>query len=392
MKKQKIFTKSFIFLFISNFLVFIGFEMLLPILPAYLLSMNASSIQVGLMTTLFTLGAVLFRPFIGYYLIDNQRKSLAIIASAALMIITMLYPFLNIIWLLLLLRLFHGAAWGVSTTANSTMVVDLISNTRLGEGIGYFSISTTVGAIIAPSVGILIYDSFSFNILIWSSVVLSLLAVIALYFVYSPTPVKHEKQSFQFFEAIFEKDVWFPALLTVITTLGFGAIITFLVLFGKQKGLDHIFLFFLINATVSTLLRPFTGKWYDKKGPWSIIIVSAILGFLSLVLLSYTTNNLYLIIAAILFGAGYGTVMPCLQTWTVQKVSEEKSGAANATFLSSFDIGVGVSAFILGILAEWISLEMIFRIVSLSFIFVAVLVYKDFSNEKKRSKKYIKLI
>jgi predicted MFS family arabinose efflux permease len=65
------------------------------------------------------------------------------------------------------------------------MVVDFIPKTRLGEGIGYFSISTTVGAIVAPSIGILIYDSFSFDILIWSSAVLSLLAVLALQFVYS---------------------------------------------------------------------------------------------------------------------------------------------------------------------------------------------------------------
>ncbi|MEK4092009.1 MFS transporter [Viridibacillus sp. FSL H8-0110] len=384
MKNQRIFSKPFIFLFISNFLVFIGFDMLLPILPAYLLSINATSIQVGLVTTLFTIGAVLIRPFVGYYLIDNQRKSLAIGASAALMIITMLYPFLNFVWLFLLLRIFHGAAWGVSTTANSTMVVDLIPKSRLGEGMGYFSISTTVGAIISPSIGILIYESFSFDVLIWSSVVLSLLAVIALQFVKaSPTTVMREKQPFRFLDMIFEKEVWFPALLTVITTLGFGAVITFLVLFGKQKGIDHIFLFFLINATVATLIRPFTGKWYDKKGPWSIIIVSAMLGFLSLVMLSYASNDIGLIIAAILFGAGYGTVMPCLQTWTVQKVSEEKSGAANVTFFSSFDVGVGVSAFVLGILAEWISLEMIFRIVSLSFIVVAVLVYKDYLNEKK---------
>ncbi|MFS0890404.1 MFS transporter [Peribacillus frigoritolerans] len=389
MKNQRIFNKSFLFLFISNFLVFIGFEMMLPILPAYLLSMNASSIQVGLVTSLFTIGAVLIRPFVGYYLMDSQRKSLAICASAALMVITILYPFLNMIWLLLLLRLFHGAAWGVSTTANSTMVVDFIPKTRLGEGIGYFSISTTVGAIVAPSIGILIYDSFSYDILIWSSAVLSFLAVLALQFVYSPTIVKREKKPFRFLDMIFEKDVWFQALLTVITTLGFGAIITFLVLFGKQREVDHIFLFFLINATVSTLLRPFTGKWYDKKGPWSIIIMAAGLGFFSLVILSYTTNESQLIVAAILFGAGYGTVMPCLQTWTVQKVSEEKRGAANATFFSSFDVGVGVSAFVLGILAEWISLEMIYRLVSLSFIVVAVLVYKDYINEKIRHNKSI---
>ncbi|AVK85447.1 MFS transporter [Lysinibacillus sp. B2A1] len=383
MKKQKIFTSSFLFLFISNFLIFIGFEMLLPILPAYLLSLNASSIQVGLVTTIFTIGAILIRPFVGYYLIDNKGKHLAIGACVTLLIITMLYPFLNIIWIFLLLRFFHGAAWGVSTTANSTMVVDLIPKARLGEGIGYFSISTTVGAIIAPSIGILLYNAFSFQILIYSSVILSLLAIVGLQFVHSSTPVKYEKRPFRFVEAIFEKEVRFQALLTVITTLGFGAIITFLVLYGEQKGIKHIFLFFLINAIVSTLLRPFTGKWFDRNGPWSIIIVSAILGFLSLVVLSYTTNDLSLIIAAILFGAGYGTIMPCLQTWTVQKVDEAKSGAANATFLSSFDVGVGISAFVLGILAEWISLEMIFRLVSLSFIIVGILVYADFINKKK---------
>ncbi|ARF69003.1 MFS transporter [Paenibacillus larvae subsp. pulvifaciens] len=386
MNNQKIFNKSFLFLLISNFSIFIGFEMLLPILPAYLLSLNASSIQVGLVTTLFTIGAVLIRPLVGYYLIDNQRKTLAIGASAVIMIITLVYPFLNILWLFLLSRFFHGIAWGVSTTANGTIAVDLIPKKRLGEGMGYFSISTTVGSIIAPSLGIFIYDSFSFDILIWSSVILSLTAIIALQFMHSPAPVKRQKQPFQFFNMIFEKDAWFPALLSVITTFAYGAIVTFLVLFGKQKGLEHVFLFFLINAVVSTLLRPFTGRWYDKKGPWSIIIVTAMLGFLSLIMLSYATNDLHLIIAAILFGAGYGTVSPCLQTWAVQRVSEEKSAAANATFYSSFDVGVGVSAFVLGILAEWISLEMVFRIVSLSFIVVAVLVYKDYLNEKKRYK------
>ncbi|HDR7356216.1 TPA: MFS transporter [Bacillus wiedmannii] len=384
MENQKILNQSFVCLFLSNLFVFIGFEMILPILPAYLTEMNASSIQVGLVTTLFTIGAVLIRPLIGYYLIDNKRKNLAIGASIALMLITCAYPFFNIVGIFLIVRIFHGVAWGVSTTANSTLAVDLIPNKRLGEGLGYFSVSTTVGAIIAPSIGIFIYNSFSFEALIWTSVTLSLLAVIMLQFVNTSIPIKRAKQPFRFWDMIFEKEVWFQALLAVITTIGFGAILTFLVLFGKEQGLNHIFLFFLINATVATLIRPFTGKWYDNKGPWSIIIVSAILGFLSLIVLSYAESDVYLIIAAILFGAGYGTVMPCLQTWAVQKVSEEKSGAANATFFSSFDVGVGISAFVLGFLAKWISLNMIFRIVSISFILVAVLVYKDYLREKKK--------
>ncbi|EJQ43620.1 hypothetical protein IEQ_04948 [Bacillus cereus BAG6X1-2] len=149
------------------------------------------------------------------------------------------------------------------------------------------------------------------------AIFISLIAIIMLQFVDVSITIKREKQPFRFWDMTFGKEVWFQALLAVITTIGFGAILTFLVLFGKQQRLNHIFLFFLINATVATLIRPFTGKWYDSKGPWSIIIVSAILGFLSLIVLSYAESDVYLIIEAILFGAGYGTVMPYLQTWAV---------------------------------------------------------------------------
>ncbi len=383
MSHQKIFSKSFVLLFFSNFFVFIGFEMLLPILPAYLVSMHATSIQVGLVTALFSVGAVIIRPYIGYYLIDNKRKTLAISAGTALLLVTLIYPFMGSVWLFLLFRFFHGIAWGVSTTVNSTIAVDLIPKKRLGEGMGYFSVSTTIGAIIAPSVGIFIYNAFSFDLLIWTSVLLSFLAVAALLFMHSPAPAKTEKTPFHFGKMIFEKDVWFPALLMVITTIPFGAVVTFLVLFGEQKDLEHIFLFFLVNAVVSTLIRPFTGKWYDKNGPWSVIIVSSILGFSSMIILSYANNTALLIIAAILFGAGYGTITPSLQTWAVQKVSAEKSGAANATFFSSFDIGVGASALLLGILANWIDLAVIFRVASICFIAVALLVLKDYIKEKQ---------
>lgn len=111
MNKQTIFTSAFLLLFMSNFLTFIGFEMLLPILPAYLMSLHASPFQVGLVTTVFTIGAIIIRPFVGYYLVDNNRKGLAMGAGITLMIITIIYPFMNTIWLILLLRFFHGATW-----------------------------------------------------------------------------------------------------------------------------------------------------------------------------------------------------------------------------------------------------------------------------------------
>ncbi|MFJ7953745.1 MFS transporter [Lysinibacillus sp. NPDC096418] len=383
MNKDNLFSKSFFLLFVSNFFIFIGFEMIIPILPAHLASLGASTLQIGLVTSLFTLGAVIIRPFVGYYLINGQRKILALFASSALLIITLFYPIVSYVWIFLLFRFLHGLVWGVSTTTNSTLVVDVIPKNRLGEGMGYFSISTTVGAIIAPSMGILLYDAFSFDVLVWSAALLTLLAILSLKFVYTSAPAKRIRPPFQFGAMIFEKEIWFIALLGIITSFSFGSILTFLVLFGQEMDLDQIFLFFLVNAVVSTILRPFTGKWYDKNGPWSIIIISSFMGFLSLIILSYANNHILLIISAILFGAGYGTIMPCLQTWAVQKVSTEKVGSANGTFFSSFDIGVGSSALLLGFLANWFSLSMIYRLVSISFLIVAILVFYDFKKTDK---------
>lgn len=386
MNKDNIFSKSFLLLFISNFFIFIGFEMIIPILPAHLASLEASTLQIGLVTSLFTLGAVIIRPFVGYYLMNGQRKMLALFASFALLIITLVYPIVSYVWVFLLFRFLHGLAWGISTTTNSTLVVDVIPKNRLGEGMGYFSISTTVGAIIAPTMGILLYDAFSFDVLVWSSALLTLLAIFSLKFAYTPAPAKNNRPPFKFWAMIFEKEIWFIALLGVITSFSFGSILTFLVLFGQEMNLDQIFLFFLVNAIVSTVLRPFTGKWYDKNGPWSIIIIASFMGFLSLIILSYATSHILLIISAILFGAGYGTIMPSLQTWAVQKVSNEKVGSANGTFFSSFDIGVGSSALLLGFLANWLSLSMIYRLVSISFLIVAILVFCDFKKTNKTSR------
>ena len=78
--------------------------------------------------------------------------------------------------------------------------------------------------------------------------------------------------------------------------------------------------------------------------------------------------------------------MPSLQTWAVQKVSNEKVGSANGTFFSSFDIGVGSSALLLGFLANWLSLSMIYRLVSISFLIVAILVFCDFKKTNKTSR------
>ena len=383
MYSNKIFNKSFVLLFLSNFAVFIGFEMLLPVMPAYLSTMHASTIEIGLVTSLFTIGSIFIRPWVGHLLLTRNKKYIAIAITLGLLGVTLLYPVLSVIWMLLVLRFFHGIFWGASTTVNNTMAVDYLPKHKLGEGIGYFSISTTVGAIIAQSLGIFIYDQFNFSVVIITAGILNAVACFCLL----PTEkvqLQHNKGvKFQYWKSIFLKDIMFQSVLAILTTVSFGAIVTFLLIYGEEKHIQNIFLFFIANAIMSTVLRPITGKWYDKHGPWLIIIASCILGFLSMVILALTTDVWMLLLAAVLFGAGYGTIMPCIQTWAVQSVPTHKTSLANASFFSSFDIGFGVSALTLSLLAQWFSLETVFVLAGTTFLIVGIMVWTDYMKKVK---------
>ncbi|WP_342745689.1 MFS transporter [Sediminibacillus massiliensis] len=380
--KEQLWTRPFIFLVLANLFTFMSFQMLLPNLPPYIESIGGSNIQIGLVTTMFSISAILIRPFIGHILLSQKRKPLVIAGSIALLAMTVLYPLTQIVVLLLVLRFFHGAAWGWSTTVNGTAAVDIVPRKRVGEGMGYFGLSITIGMIMAPSVGIYVYQHYTFNLLIWISIILGVVALILFMLTDFQTPesVKENrlnKQKFSFFGSLIEKKSIYPALVTFFATFGYGAIVTYLVIFGEERGLAGTFLFYLFNAGFATASRPITGKLFDRKGPWILIMACTILAFIAMWILSLATTNWHLIISGSLFGIGYGSMLPALQAWIISKTDPERSGIANGMFYSCIDFGIGLSAVVLGSIHAFVSTAVLFQISSFLFLVVLGLTYID---------------
>lgn len=62
-----------------------------------------------------------------------------------------------------------------------------------------------------------------------------------------------------------------------------------------------------------------------------------------------------LLIAAVCYAIGYGSVQPTLNTLVIASAPSNKRGAANSTFFSALDLGIGSGALIWGLLAPIIS-------------------------------------
>jgi len=393
MQKEKLWTKSYIMLILGNLFTFMSFQMLIPTLPPYIKSIGGSVFEVGMITALFSLGAVFIRPFIGFLLAFKARKMLVFVGACALLLITFLYPLTNIIIILLAFRMLHGIAWGWSTTANGTAAVDLIPNSRLGEGTGYYGLSITLGMIIAPSLGLILYDRASFETLIYVSAFLGVIALLLLSLVTYQMPesvakANRNEMKFSYTHSLIEKACWFPALLTLLVAFGYGSIVSFIVIFGDERGIENIFLFYLVNAIFATIFRPITGKMFDRNGPRKIVIFCSLLTFLSLWVLSLSHNSFHIAIAGALLGIGYGSILPTLQSWCLFITEPNRRGIANGMNFSAIDLGIGLSGIVFGFFATFIEIATIFQISSLFILIVTVLVFlspqeKHFIKEQK---------
>lgn len=60
--------------------------------------------------------------------------------------------------------------------------------------------------------------------------------------------------------------------------------------------------------------------------------------------------------AGFLLGLGYGILQPLFQSLVTSTTPAEKRGAANATYLLSYDIGIGIGSFAMGMFQESIGL------------------------------------
>nr|WP_262372138.1 MFS transporter [Rossellomorea aquimaris] len=374
-------------LMVGNLFVFMSFQMLIPTLPPYIKSLGASGLEIGLVTTLFSVGAVLSRPFIGYMLEYKTRKPLVLIGALSLLLITVIYPLSQIVVIFLLFRFVHGLAWGWSTTVNGTAAVDVVPNSRLGEGMGYYGLSITIGMIVAPSLGIYLFQVTSFSNLIYISTALGIIALILLSTVHYHTPpavkeAKKEDLKFSYIGSLIEKSSIYPAIITMIATFGYGSIVTFIVIFGEERGIDQIFLFYLFNAIMASLSRPIAGKWFDEKGPIGLILFCTGVTFIGMWVLSFAHSNLPIIIAGVLFGVGFGSLIPTLQSWVLSKTPANRRGVANGMFFSSIDLGIGLSGLVFGILAQFVGTGTLFQISSAFLLIAMVLTIKEARGKK----------
>ena len=361
--KERLVTPSYILIIAANFLQFFGFWLLIPVLPFYLQEVfGADKTSIGAILSCYTIAALCMRPFSGYLLDTFSRKPLYLLAYFFFTAMFGGYMLAGTLSLFILFRIIHGFSFGMVTVSGNTIVIDIMPSSRRGEGLGYYGLANNIAMSIGPMTGLFLHDaSIGYTTIFCCSLGACMLGFLCAYLVKTPhkAPVKREPVSLDRF--ILLKGI--PAGISLLLlSIPYGMTTNYVAMYAKQIGITtSTGFFFTLMAIGMAVSRLFSGKLVDKGMITQVIQAGMYLVCICFFGLSacgwviewfqeVTLVIFYLI--ALLLGIGFGTMFPAYNTLFVNLAPNSQRGTATSTYLTSWDVGIGIGMVVGGYIAE----------------------------------------
>ena len=361
--KERLVTPSYILIIAANFLQFFGFWLLIPVLPFYLQEVfGADKTSIGAILSCYTIAALCMRPFSGYLLDTFSRKPLYLLAYFFFTAMFGGYMLAGTLSLFILFRIIHGFSFGMVTVSGNTIVIDIMPSSRRGEGLGYYGLANNIAMSIGPMTGLFLHDaSIGYTTIFCCSLGACMLGFLCAYLVKTPhkAPVKREPISLDRF--ILLKGI--PAGISLLLlSIPYGMTTNYVAMYAKQIGITtSTGFFFTLMAIGMAVSRLLSGKLVDKgmitqviqAGMYLVCICFFGLSACGWVIEWFQEATLVIFyLIALLLGIGFGTMFPAYNTLFVNLAPNSQRGTATSTYLTSWDVGIGIGMVVGGYIAE----------------------------------------
>lgn len=372
MAKDKLITPGYCLILAANFLLYFAFYLILPILPFYLTEVfHTGNAVVGIILSCYTIASLCIRPFSGYLLDTLSRKPLYLIAYFIFIAIFAGYILAGVLTLFILLRVAHGLAFGMVTVAGNTIVIDVTPSSRRGEAVGYYGMMNNMAMSFGPMIGLFMHDAYSFETIFNCAFLSGTLGFIAACLVKTPPkqPVKREPVSLDRFVLL--KGI--PAgVALLLLSIPYGMTSTYIAMYAKEIGITlSSGLFFTFMAVGMAVSRIFSGRQVDKGRITQVItfglyMVCACFFILAacdkLMEVAPQLTNVIFFMVALLLGIGFGTMFPAFNTLFVNLAPNNQRGTATSTYLTSWDVGIGIGLMAGGYIAQLTSFSIAYLV------------------------------
>ncbi len=385
----KLWSMQYINILVLNFTINTASILLISILPLYAMSLGGNNLIAGVIMTIFTFSALIFRPAFGKMLDTKGRKGVLILGLIIFSLSSILFLFTTNIMLLLLLRFVQGIGLSAYSTALGTILSDVVPMSRLSEGVGYFGIAGTISMAIGPSLGLYLYTQFDFQVTYIVTFIIAACSIIFAFLInygkkkenilegsseYQQSAGVADKRNKQRNNFI-EKTSIRPCIVMFFTVISISSVFSFMPIFGETRNIRNIGSFFTVYAVSVILSRIITGRIADRYGFYKAFLPSTLLTVIMFITLAFANSLPAVLLAAVFYGVGYGTLQPIINAIVIKLAPPERRGSANATYYATMDISFGLGSLVWGAASQYFGFTAVFLACAASVVISLVIYY-----------------
>lgn len=354
---DKLWNGNYLKIWTGNFLLNFSFTLIVPLLPLYLSdTFGATNDAIGMALAGYTVMALIIRLFSGYVVDNYPRKTVLLVCNFFFFLLFFGYIVAGTLTMFTIFRTLHGAPFGATTVAASTVAIDVLPSSRRSEGIGYYGLSNNLATALGPVLAIYMLHLFEgdFHALFWLSTAISFVGLMVDASIKLPKrDFKPEKQVLSL-DRFFLLKGWREALNMLCYSFSYGIVSTYVAIYGREElgitsGTGIFFSLFAIGLIVSRLTGAKALRANRISYNASLGCIASLLGYF--VFAAFKNLPGYYL-SAFIIGLGNGHMYPAFQNMFINLAENSQRGTANSSILTSWDAGLGLGVLLGGLLSE----------------------------------------
>jgi MFS family permease len=328
----------------------------LPVLPLHVhQGLGLSTFVVGLITGSQFAASLISRLWSGHYADSHGAKRavvaglLGAVAAGLLYIASLSFigtPAISATILLLGRALLGGAESFIITGAFGWALVQVDAR-HAGKVIAWVGTAMWAAFALGAPVGSALYASYGFVAIALATTLIplaTLLLVLPLRSVVPPTQIRPA------FTRVIGA-VWVPGIGMALSSVGFGAITSFIALRFVDQGWSPVWLAFSAFAGAFILARVVGGHLPDKLGGARVALASVLIEAAGQALIWLASGPAMALAGAMLRGIGWSLVYPSFGIEAVHRAPPESRGLAMGAYTAFLDLAIGLASPALGAVA-----------------------------------------
>lgn len=310
----RLFNRGFVLISLAFFLIFCNMAIFFEFYE-YLEGLKIPKASLGLIMGLFSLTALLLRPFISLVINPFNAKRWFIMGALGTVAALMLYSFATSAVSLILVRVMHGGFYVLMAAASVAALVGFIDMKHSGQAFGLLAVITIVPYAVVPPLTEILHKVIPSYTQILAFTGLAILLVIPLVLLV-PSPKAAMQQAAakvgwnEAKQCLMDRRLIFVLLSALLMYVPFTAVFYFLNSYASSLKIVDAGLFFTVATGTEIGIRILFGRYFDLLPKSRLLAGALILLAAAYYVLTLVSALTWLLVLAVAFGFGWGLAMP----------------------------------------------------------------------------------